>query len=47
MMASFFFPAKRAPFQLRFVTDGFEFVNELPNPDNGFQLAYILSNTGC
>ena len=40
-------PARRTPFQLRFLSDGFEFANELTNPDRGFQLSYILTGTNC
>ena len=39
--------ARRAPFELRFLSDQFEFANEAMNVDRGFQLGYILSATNC
>ncbi|XP_059087694.1 uncharacterized protein LOC131884073 isoform X2 [Tigriopus californicus] len=39
--------SRKTPFNLRFLSDGFEFVNEAAITDRGFQLNYILSGTNC
>ena len=38
----YFFPAKLAPFNIRFVSDNYESVAESMNNPDGFELAYIL-----
>ena len=37
------FLAMLAPFQIRFISDEFEFVPESKNNPSGFQLAYLLT----
>ena len=39
-----FVPAKYLPFQIRFVSDSFEFVNEAENAPQGFKLQYRLQD---
>eukprot|EP00095_Tigriopus_kingsejongensis_P006929 maker-scaffold44_size478958-snap-gene-3.24 protein:Tk06929 transcript:maker-scaffold44_size478958-snap-gene-3.24-mRNA-1 annotation:"hypothetical protein SBOR_9718" len=39
--------ARRSPFNLRFLSDGFEFSTETAIADRGFQLNYELLSTNC
>ena len=50
-----FFAARQAPFQIRFLSDAFEFGQEEgtagtaadAGPDRGFKLRYAQDNTNC
>lgn len=46
----FVFPlyiARRTPFELRFLSDNYEFATESMTTNTGFQLSYILSSSNC
>ena len=44
-MQTKFVPAKKVPFNIRFLSDLYESDKEVPKTPNGFRLAYILK--GC